>query len=64
MIKEINFTVLLEKMKKFREETDAKVQELASKMKKKVSQSELLTLEKAMIEKLDKFFNENGHSKA
>lgn len=64
MIKEINFTELLEKMKKFREETDSKVQELASKMKKKVSQSELLTLEKAMIEKLDKFFNENGHSKA
>lgn len=51
-------------MKKFREETDAKVQELAIKMKKKVSQSELLTLEKAMIEKLDKFLNENGHSKA
>jgi hypothetical protein len=64
MIKEINFTELLEKMKKFREETDAKVQELAIKMKKKVSQSELLTLEKAMIEKLDKFLNENGHSKA
>jgi hypothetical protein len=33
-------------------------------MKKKVSQNELLALEKSMIEKLDKFLAENERSKA
>ena len=32
---------------------------MASKIKKKVSQNELLNLEKSMIEKLDKFLADN-----
>lgn len=32
---------------------------MAAKIKKKVSQNEMLNLEKSMIEKLDKFLAEN-----
>lgn len=64
MIKEINFTELLDKIKKFKEETEGRVTQLAAKIKKKVSQNEMLNLEKSMIEKLDKFLAENQRSKA
>lgn len=36
MIKEINFAEMLEKNKKFRDDTDQKVNDLILKMKKKV----------------------------
>ena len=64
MIKQINFTQLLQKLKKFRDDTETKVSELAVKMKKKVSQGELLALESTIIGKLDKFFADNERNKA
>lgn len=39
MIGEINFGDILDKIKKFKEETESKVNELQGKMKKKVSQA-------------------------
>jgi hypothetical protein len=44
MIKEINFTEFLDKIKKFKDETESRVTELSAKLKKKVSQGELLNL--------------------
>ena len=55
MMKEINFVDIMEKLKKFQDDTSAKVGQLTSKMKKKVNQNELLAMEKIMIDKLDKF---------
>ena len=56
MIKEINFTEILERLQKQKEEVEQKVSEFATKIKKKVGVNELHALEKSMIEKLDKFF--------
>lgn len=64
MIKEVNFAELADKMRKFKEETEHRVVELAGKMKKKVSVAELAALEKNMVDKLDKFFSDNEKSKA
>ena len=64
MIKEIDFAGLLERIMKFKEETENKVTELTTKIKKKVSKAEILEFEKSMIEKLDRFFSENERNKA
>ena len=42
MIKEIDFKGLLERIMKFKEETEQKVSELTIKLKKKVSKAEIL----------------------
>ncbi len=59
MIKEINFAEMMEKNRKFKEETEQKTNDLILKMKKKVGTNELLALEQTMIDKLDKFLSEN-----
>lgn len=64
MIKEINFPEMMEKNRKFREETDQKMNDLILKMKKKVGSNQLLAFEQTMIEKLDKFLSDNEKSKA
>jgi hypothetical protein len=64
MIKEINFAEMMEKNRKFKEETEQKTNDLILKMKKKVGTNELLAFEQTMIEKLDKFLSENEKTKA
>jgi hypothetical protein len=64
LIGDMNFTEIIEQIKKFKEEITSRVNELAGKLKKKVSLSELLALEKTMIEKLDKFLTDNERNKA
>ena len=63
-MKEINFTEILERLKKQKEEVEQKVAEFATKIKKKVGANELHAFEKAMVDKLDKFFNEFEIQKA
>lgn len=55
---------MMEKNKKFREQTDQKVNDLILKMKKKVGTNQLTALQQTMIQKLDKFFNDNEKNKA
>lgn len=64
MIKEINFPDMMDKNKKFKEETEQKMNDLVLKLKKKVGSNELVALEQNMIEKLDKFFSDNEKTKA
>ena len=44
MIKEINFPEMLEKIRKFREDMDQKMNDLIVKMKKKVGKEQLTEL--------------------
>lgn len=44
-----------DKIKKFKDDVEHRVSELAIKMKKKVGAAELSTLEQTIIDKLDKF---------
>ena len=64
MIKEINFPDMMDKNKKFKEETEQKMNDLVLKLKKKVGSNELIALEQNMIDKLDKFFSDNEKNKA
>lgn len=64
MIKEINFPDMMDKNKKFKEETEQKMNDLVLKLKKKVGTNELVALEQNMIDKLDKFFSDNERTKA
>lgn len=64
MIKEINFPDMMDKNKKFKEETEQKMNDLVLKLKKKVGSNELVALEQNMIDKLDKFFSDNEKTKA
>lgn len=64
MIREMNFSELMDKIKKIKEETDNKVGELSIKLKKKCGLSDLTELENNMIEKLDKFLAINQKDKA
>ena len=64
MIKEINFPDMMDKNKKFKEETEQKMYDLVLKLKKKVGSNELIALEQNMIDKLDKFFSDNEKNKA
>lgn len=64
MIKEINFPDMMDKNKKFKEDTEQKINDLVLKLKKKVGTNELIALEQNMIDKLDKFFSDNEKTKA
>lgn len=64
MIREINFPDMMDKNKKFKEETEQKMNDLVLKLKKKVGSNELVALEQNMIDKLDKFFSDNERTKA
>lgn len=59
MMKEINFSEMQQKIKKFKEETESKLNEMILKLKKKVGTTELSELEKNMVEKIDGFLLAN-----
>ena len=49
MMKEINFNEMQQKLKKYKEESESKLNEMILKLKKKVGVTELTDLEKNMI---------------
>ena len=57
MMKEINFNDMQQKLRKYKEDMDTKLQEFTIKLKKKVGPNELVEVEKMIIEKIDRFLN-------
>lgn len=64
MMKEINFNEMQLKLKKYKQESQSKLNEMILKLKKKVGVTELAELEKNIIEKLDGFLLTNEKAKA
>lgn len=58
MLKQINFSEMQEKIKKFKDDTDHKIGELSMRLKKKCGLNDLGEFEKTIIERLDKFFSQ------
>ena len=64
MMKEINFNDMQQKLRKYKEDTETKLNEMVIKLKKKVGGGELADLEKRMVEQLDKFLFAGEKAKA
>jgi hypothetical protein len=59
MVKEINFAEMQQRLKKFRDDTESKLGEMALKLKRKVGSSELGEVERNIVERLDGFLAGN-----
>lgn len=55
MMKEINFNDMQQKLRKFKEDSDSKLNEMILKLKKKVGGPELAEVEKKIVDQIDKF---------
>ena len=64
MMKEINFIEMQEKLRKVKDDTETKIGEMVTKLKKKVGNHELHEMEKGLVEKIDKFLMNNSNDKA
>ena len=64
MMKEINFNEMQQKLRKFKEDSDTKLNEMIIKLKKKVGGTELAEVEKKIVEQIDKFLLGNEKAKA
>ena len=63
-MKEINFNEMQQKLRKFKEDSDTKLNEMIIKLKKKVGGTELAEVEKKIVEQIDKFLLGNEKAKA
>jgi primosomal protein N'' len=59
MVKEINFAEMQQRLKKFRDDTETRLGEMALKLKRKVGAAELSEVEKNIVERLDGFLAGN-----
>ena len=64
MMKEINFNDMQQKLRKFKEDTDSKLNDLIIKLKKKIGGNELVEVEKKIVDQIDKFLLSNEKAKA
>ncbi len=64
MMKEINFNDMQQKLRKYKEESETKLNEMIIKIKKKVGGAELAEVEKRIVDQIDRFLLGNEKAKA